>query len=230
MIRSDSQRLKTIFFDFGKVIRETSWRRVARRLHPCLPGLDKTALLRVVFPEFLDYEAGILTSRAFWSHVATGLDLRPPEKYRGVLSSAYLDVLAGYNMKMLSFIRALAGEGKWQLAILSNSAPELAQYIENESIVREYFSAYFFSCHAGVRKPDFRIYLSAARSLGREPRECLFIDDQMPNVEAASSLGFLTIHYTGFEDFLHRFETIFSASSQSSTSYPWVWPRCSKRP
>jgi len=30
----------------------------------------------------------------------------------------------------------------------------------------------------------------------------------MPNVEAASNPGFLTIHYTGFEDFLHRFQTL----------------------
>jgi putative hydrolase of the HAD superfamily len=206
--RPSPSEIHTLFFDFGKVIRVTSWRRVAARLRPLLPELDKAALLKVVFPKFLEYEAGQVTTQAFWAHVARGLGLNPPERHVETLSSQYLHVLAGYEMKMLSLIRDLAEEKTWEMAILSNSAPELAHYIEEDSILRNYFPFFFFSCHIGVRKPDPGIYRTAMRTLGRKPGECLFIDDQLPNVEAALELGFKTIHYTGFEDFIQKFRRL----------------------
>jgi putative hydrolase of the HAD superfamily len=37
--------------------------------------------------------------------------------------------------------------------------------------------AHSFSCQLGVRKPDPTIYLSATRTLGVSPEECLYVGD-----------------------------------------------------
>ena len=47
----------------------------------------------------------------------------------------------------------------------------------------------FVSCLTGVRKPDPQAYLGAAAALQLEPKACLFIDDRVENVEAATAVG-----------------------------------------
>ena len=46
-----------------------------------------------------------------------------------------------------------------------------------------------FSCSVGLAKPDPRIYELAARRLGVEPAECLFVDDQPDFVRGALQAG-----------------------------------------
>jgi putative hydrolase of the HAD superfamily len=51
-----------------------------------------------------------------------------------------------------------------------------------------------------MRKPDAAIYLHAARQLGRDPSECLFIDDRARNCEAARGCGMSAIEFDGDVD------------------------------
>ena len=48
-------------------------------------------------------------------------------------------------------------------------------------------------------KPDLRIYKLAINRFNLIPEETVFIDDKKENIEAANSLGFLTIHLTNPE-------------------------------
>jgi putative hydrolase of the HAD superfamily len=54
----------------------------------------------------------------------------------------------------------------------------------------ELFDAVVISGEVGMRKPEPRIFLHAARLLGLDPRECVFIDDLPANVTAAELAGF----------------------------------------
>ncbi|HVQ93097.1 MAG TPA: HAD-IA family hydrolase, partial [Mycobacteriales bacterium] len=58
-----------------------------------------------------------------------------------------------------------------------------------EAVLAELFDATVFSCAAGVRKPDPAAYLLAARLLGTEPAQCLFVDDIRSNVAGAEAVG-----------------------------------------
>jgi FMN phosphatase YigB (HAD superfamily) len=62
------------------------------------------------------------------------------------------------------------------------------------------------SHECGCEKPGSEIYLLAAAAHGREPEECLFVDDLTVNVEAARALGFQTHHFTGYDGFRRVFE------------------------
>lgn len=56
------------------------------------------------------------------------------------------------------------------------------------------FDVVVFSCVEGVRKPNRAIFDLALDRAGLEAHEVLFIDDSADIVEAASALGFATVH------------------------------------
>ena len=58
------------------------------------------------------------------------------------------------------------------------------------------FDTVVISGECGMRKPEEAIFLHTARSLGLEPRECVFIDDIEANVAAAAACGMTGVHHT----------------------------------
>jgi len=93
---------------------------------------------------------------------------------------------------MYDLIRALRGAGL-RTALLSNSWG-------CDEYPRADFPALFdtvvISGECGMRKPEEEIFLHTARSLGLEPRECVFIDDIEANVAAAAACGMTGVHHT----------------------------------
>ena len=48
----------------------------------------------------------------------------------------------------------------------------------------------------GLAKPDPAIFTHAAELNDVEPAACVFIDDSLPNVDAAAGVGFTALHFT----------------------------------
>jgi putative hydrolase of the HAD superfamily len=69
--------------------------------------------------------------------------------------------------------------------------------------IDEIFELVVDSAWVGMRKPDPAIYELTLERLGDiEPTECLFIDDNEVNVEAARELGMTAIHFESTEQAL----------------------------
>lgn len=60
------------------------------------------------------------------------------------------------------------------------------------------------SHHLGVRKPDPRFFLRILDRIGRDPADCLFVDDRAANVAAAAALGLRAHVFTGAADLVLR--------------------------
>lgn len=77
---------------------------------------------------------------------------------------------------------------------------------------RELFPGMFdivvISGEVGMRKPEPRIFLHAARMLELEPAECVFIDDIQANVAAAEQAGFTGVLHTEAESTASRLGTL----------------------
>ncbi len=58
------------------------------------------------------------------------------------------------------------------------------------------FDTVVLSGEVGMRKPEERIFLHAAETLGLAPQECVFIDDIKANVDAAVTCGMTGVHHT----------------------------------
>jgi FMN hydrolase / 5-amino-6-(5-phospho-D-ribitylamino)uracil phosphatase len=96
---------------------------------------------------------------------------------------------------MESLLEALHSRGV-EMHTLSNY-PEWFTWIEERLGLSRYVSWSFVSCRTGIRKPDAAAFRLAARELRREPGDCLFIDDQPRNCEAARGSGMRAIHFQG---------------------------------
>ena len=62
------------------------------------------------------------------------------------------------------------------------------------------FSYKLISAHEGVAKPDPEAWIRPMKILGRRAEECLFIDDQISNIEVATNLGIAVWHYNVNDD------------------------------
>ena len=61
------------------------------------------------------------------------------------------------------------------------------------------FKPIVISGYVGIKKPDARIYNMLLQELGAPAEECLFVDNNQVNVDAARSLGFRTILFKNAE-------------------------------
>ena len=58
------------------------------------------------------------------------------------------------------------------------------------------FDSVVISGEIGMRKPEEEIFRHAARTLGLEPEDCVFIDDIEANIAAARACGMTGVHHT----------------------------------
>jgi putative hydrolase of the HAD superfamily len=101
----------------------------------------------------------------------------------GLLERMFAGTLA--IPEMYDLLRALRKAGI-RTCLLSNS------WGNNDyprEVFPELFDAWVISGEVGMRKPEERIFLLAARKLGLPPEQCVFIDDIQANVDAATALG-----------------------------------------
>jgi len=81
---------------------------------------------------------------------------------------------------------------KYKLALVSNCAPDLSDVIEALGL-HSFFESIILSYKVGTKKPDIRIYLEALRGLELKPEECIFVADEITDLEGARRAGLKTI-------------------------------------
>lgn len=99
------------------------------------------------------------------------------------------------NDALLSYIRNLKSKSSLKTAILSNAANPawFKQYFSQDELAL--FDQLIISSQEGIIKPDPEIFQISAQRLGVETNECLFIDDQQRNIDAAKEQGMTAILY-----------------------------------
>lgn len=75
------------------------------------------------------------------------------------------------------------------VALASNQQMYRAAYMRDTLGYGAHFDQLLFSCDLRFAKPDHRYFDAALRQLAARPDQVLFVDDHLPNVEAARSLG-----------------------------------------
>jgi len=85
------------------------------------------------------------------------------------------------------------------LYYLSNIQHEIRDYLLEKNEFFELFDGGVFSCDVRIVKPSLGIYHRLLDEYHLIPEECIFFDDIMVNVEAASSVGIKGVLFTGIE-------------------------------
>jgi HAD superfamily hydrolase (TIGR01509 family) len=81
---------------------------------------------------------------------------------------------------------------KYKLALVSNCSVGADRLIISLGL-SDFFRCIILSCQVGVRKPDKLMYLEALKCLGLEAHECVFVADEISDLEGAREVGLVTI-------------------------------------
>lgn len=110
------------------------------------------------------------------------------------------------NQNLLDLILKL--RTKYKTAVLSNAGPGLFEEFFSEQDMYAYFDEVILSYKVHLIKPNPEIYLLAAKKLGIEPNECVFVDDSEQNVLVARNLEMKGIVYRDFLQFYQELSAI----------------------
>jgi putative hydrolase of the HAD superfamily len=162
-------------------------------------GMQRVAERDGEYPLFR-LERGEISEADFLENLSWGLEAelghRPTlHRFREI----YFDALHA-NEPMLELMRELRDRGL-RMAILTNNVREWEELWRSKLPLDEIFEVIVDSGWVGMRKPQHEIYQLTVERLGDalEPAECLFVDDNELNVEAARELGMTAIQFRSNE-------------------------------
>jgi putative hydrolase of the HAD superfamily len=157
-------------------------------------GMQRVAERDGEYPLFR-LERGELSEADFLENLAWGLEdeLGHRPKLHG-FREIYFKALHA-NVPMLELMRELRGRG-YRMAILTNNVREWEEHWRAKLPIDEIFELVVDSAWVGMRKPEPEIYELTLERLGSiNPLNCLFVDDNELNVEAARTLGMRAVHF-----------------------------------
>jgi putative hydrolase of the HAD superfamily len=182
--------IRAVIFDFGGVLVRTEDDRRRRAWEKRL-GLARREADRIVFDSetALLAATGQLDEAEHWRWVGERLGLSPDQT-----AEFRRDFFAGDQLDeaLVALIESL--HPRYKTALLTNCWPRRRQELVAYGM-DGLFDVNVLSCEVGVGKPDARIYSEALAQLQVAPEEAVFIDDHLPNVEAARALGMHAVHF-----------------------------------
>lgn len=200
--------ISTIIFDLGGVVLDLDPEKTAKEFSKLsgisLPEIYKIFLGSVWVPAF---ERGEISSTEFREQVRKGLQITSKDSEIDKAWNAMLLELPIERLKMLSNLR-----NQFNTLVLSNTNDiHVGEFTKTVAAVtggdkiHEHFNSVYFSNEIGMRKPDREIYEFVLEANNLMPESTLFIDDMLPNIEAANICGINTVHLTNQEDLYRIF-------------------------
>ncbi|MBD5225085.1 MAG: HAD family phosphatase [Bacteroidales bacterium] len=151
---------------------------------------------------FLALEEGKVTPEEFRAEIRRHI---PRDITDAQIDEAFNAFITGIPRRRLEALKRMRAEGK-KLYVISNTNPIMWESSLRDAFAQEggdvntYFDGVVTSFDAGVCKPDPAIFRLCCERFGIKPGETVFFDDSVANCEAASKLGFKSVHVaTGSE-------------------------------
>ncbi len=188
--------IKTVIFDFGNVLYRPPSMAWFRRWKKLL-GLEGNANIEALItnPDGSDYMRdvfiGKISEKEMWTDAVKKLGLKQSHIdyfYKRFSSKRRL------NKPMVRLLKELHQD--YQTAILSNAGDQTRTIIVDVLELDQWVETIIISAEEKMAKPDPEIYELALERLNAAPEECLFVDDQLPNVTAAEALGMQALQFT----------------------------------
>ena len=114
------------------------------------------------------------------------------------------------NRPLMGLIGQLKNE--YKIGLLTNANRGHIAGILDDIGAADEFDSLVVSADIGMIKPQPGIYREAAKQLGVETEECLFVDDAIINVDGAEAVGMKSILYSDFQSFAGKITGILEAS------------------
>ena len=146
-------------------------------------------------PRWPDWQEGRMTPPEWHRHITGRLGIGLSfDEFRAAWNRA-LDPETILDNSLFATLSA-----RCRLALLSNTDPLHAAYMDAHFTFGRYFKARIYSCDIGSSKPSPAIYQAALAALNLPAEEALYIDDIAEFVEAARALGMAAVQFRNAAD------------------------------
>lgn len=190
----------TIIFDFGGVILPIDFNRTIQAFRKLGMDLGNDFSFMSQNPIFDQWDRGLVTSQDILTFFRSKLpDSAQTRVTDQELTDAWNAILGRIPEHRLEWLEKLSR--KKPLYLLSNTnsihIETLRKLDPLMSRFEKVFQRAYYSYEMKQRKPDAECFLTIVDNHGLEIKRTLFVDDHPKNIEAASRLGFQTLHCTG---------------------------------
>jgi putative hydrolase of the HAD superfamily len=132
------------------------------------------------------------TMYGFWMFLLNSMDM--PET--APLIGEFEELRKRYVCRTIKLYRGVMSvltrlKKRYRLALVSNCAVGLSDVIEALGL-NSRFDCMVLSYEVGMKKPDPRIYLIPLQRLNLKPKECIFVSDEISDLEGAREVGLNT--------------------------------------
>lgn len=173
--------MKTIIFDmYGVIIKESKGNFIPYTFNH-FPITEHERLKKQFFKDKLFTKAGNgeITSDEF----LTALGYENPQFHMRDYIENHLTMDEDF------YVFAENMRHKYKFALLSNDVSDWSKYITEHYKLNKYLPVKIVSADVCCRKPEKKIYEITLERLGVPANECIFIDNSVENLQAASKFG-----------------------------------------
>ncbi len=186
--------IKTIVFDIGNVLVKFDWKPY---IYETFEQTTADAVANAVWGTgyWEEFDRGVLSDE----EILKLMEKAAPE-YKKEIHQAFEH--AGKYLNQFSYakpwIRELKEQG-YRILYLSNYGETLMKMRPDVLDFIPLMDGGIFSCFVKRIKPDPKIYKILCDTYELDPKECLFIDDNRANIDAAKDFGLRTVLFEGYE-------------------------------
>ena len=177
--------IKNVVFDMGWVLVKFDHIKLCRKYfnnEEDVKIVDKALFGGI---EWLQYDRGTINTIEIYELVKAKIDVRLHDGLNKLINNWYndMEVIVGTG----EIIEKLKKKG-YNIYILSNTNEKFYK-LKHRLPGIEYVDKTFISCEHKLLKPDIEIFKAFANTMRLNLDECFYIDDLLPNIEAATFLG-----------------------------------------
>jgi epoxide hydrolase-like predicted phosphatase len=197
--------IKAVFFDLGGVLVRTEFQAPRQQLAERL-GMEYDDLVKIVFDSDSGIKAttGEISSDEHWDSVLKRLK-RPASELVAIRDEFFAGDIV--DRTLLDYIRSL--RGKFKTGLISNAWSDLRDFIVREKF-DDAFDKIIISAEVGAAKPEPKIFQIALEQFGVKPKEAVFVDDFLINIEGCEKVGIKGIHFQDPESTLRQLKKLLS--------------------
>lgn len=183
--------VKGVLFDFGGVMAEEGFRKglaaIAEKNGKDVQEFFDTAVDLI---KDTGYLTGDNEENTFWRKLRLATGVQDTSEFMRE------EILSRFVVRdwMIATVDALKLAGL-SIGMLSDQTNWLDELDQKNGFMR-HFDVIINSYHFGKSKYDASIFPAAARDLGLEPADILFIDDTKQHIDRAKAQGMQTLHFT----------------------------------
>ena len=189
--------LRAVVFDYGMVLTGEPDSLAHEKLLN-ITGLPLARFESLYWADRPAYDEGKLTGIGYWQKFLSEAGLPADQEKVEELNQWDIRMWTTQNPAMIDWQLAIKQRGL-QTAILSNMGEAVLVSVEREFDWIRRFDLLVWSCEVGVVKPHPAIYRHMLAELKTPPEDTLFIDDKLPNIEAARALNIQAIQFSSVE-------------------------------